>query len=264
MKKAFSVFLAMALLTVLVAGVALGVSAMEPPDTYEFDTWTGSGDASVHVKGHYTKFDKITTDGQEVDPSNYTITGKDSGTIITLKEEYLKTLSNGEYSFEVRFFEEIEWLEYEFNIDMQTGEAIVPREDEKIFRIFCDNEEVDPSNYTITADNKTFVIIFEKEYLQTLTGEEVFCASIGSTGFTDYLNLIVDMQPTTTTTTVVTTTTTGIITTIVTTTTSPILSDETPKTGDSESMITLFVIMSLSAVGCAVALVSRRRENNIA
>jgi len=265
-KKAFSVFLAMALLTVLVAGVALSASAHF---SEEYCTWTGEGDASFGASLEHTRFVKLTYDGKEVDPSNYIVTeGSNDTSVIKLKEEYLKTLNldNGCYYFSAYFTPSVEAV-YEYTIDLnEQNEGIIPTGliEMKFVKLCNGDKEVDPTNYTVTFDEVYTIITLKQEYLDTLDGDYYFIAYLADDieYAMVFLGLTVDVQ---------TTTTTAITTEISTTTTTEIVSsvpfqdtDDNPKTGDSESMASLFVILSLSAVSCAVALMARRTKNDIA
>jgi LPXTG-motif cell wall-anchored protein len=65
------------------------------------DTWTGSGSATVRLDSPVENFVRVTLNGAEVDPANYTVTS--GSTIITFKEDYLKTLPEGTHTFTVIF-----------------------------------------------------------------------------------------------------------------------------------------------------------------
>lgn len=65
-----------------------------------FGTWEGKGGASAKVDGDSVKFVRLVLSGQTVGSANYTVSGN---TTITLKEDYLKTLANGTYTFFVEF-----------------------------------------------------------------------------------------------------------------------------------------------------------------
>jgi len=101
-KRASVVLLLISMLTATISGLALNASAMMPALFY-FDTWTGKGTASVNmeiggvesVNITYIHEDKV----KVIDSSNYILTGTEESTVITLKEEYLKTFTNGEYMF---------------------------------------------------------------------------------------------------------------------------------------------------------------------
>ena len=83
------------MLFAMLAGTAVKVSA-NLPIVYE---WAGRDNLSFKMlDGDFSKFLKLTCDDEEVDPINYTVSAE-NGNILTLKEEYLKTLANGTYSF---------------------------------------------------------------------------------------------------------------------------------------------------------------------
>jgi len=68
----------------------------------DFGTWAGSGTASAKVDADSSKFLELKDkDGKTVDPSNYTV--KSGSTVIEFKEEYLKTLAEGAYTFTAYF-----------------------------------------------------------------------------------------------------------------------------------------------------------------
>lgn len=64
-------------------------------------SWTQNTDGVVVIRGNgeITKFRSVRVDGKTVDAVNYTVT--EGSTIITLKADYLKTLSQGSHSFEI-------------------------------------------------------------------------------------------------------------------------------------------------------------------
>ncbi len=64
-------------------------------------SWTQdtSGSIAIRGNGEFAKFRSVKVDGNLVDPSNYTVT--EGSTIITLKADYLKTLSEGSHTFEL-------------------------------------------------------------------------------------------------------------------------------------------------------------------
>ncbi|MGL6202119.1 MAG: GLUG motif-containing protein [Lachnospiraceae bacterium] len=68
---------------------------------FKFDTFTGASKVSGTVNAPYNKFVRLLIDGEEVDSSNYTIT--EGSTVITLSDEYLKTLKDGSYTIKVEF-----------------------------------------------------------------------------------------------------------------------------------------------------------------
>lgn len=60
-----------------------------------FSVFTGSGTRSATIDAERLKFLRLLFNGNVLDPSNYTV--NEGSTIITLKENFLKTLSNGDY-----------------------------------------------------------------------------------------------------------------------------------------------------------------------
>ena len=64
-------------------------------------SWTENEDGSLAIRGSgaIDKFLRVLVDGNEIASDNYTVT--EGSTIITLKLEYLKTLSEGSHSFEI-------------------------------------------------------------------------------------------------------------------------------------------------------------------
>ncbi len=61
----------------------------------ENQTYSGSGELTVRADGDFSKFTGIKVDGEEVDASNYD--AKEGSTIVTLKEDYLSTLPDGDH-----------------------------------------------------------------------------------------------------------------------------------------------------------------------
>jgi LPXTG-motif cell wall-anchored protein len=96
-----------------------------------FGTWTGSGTASAKVDIDYTlgKFVKLTLNGVDVAPANYTVAN--GSTVITLTESYLKTLANGSYTFRAHFTDGYSDLNLTVNVPSgggipQTGDTGLP------------------------------------------------------------------------------------------------------------------------------------------
>ena len=75
-------------------------------DPYEIidganSSWTQDTDGTIVIRGNgeFAKFQSVKVDGNVIDASNYT--AAEGSTIITLRTEYLKTLSEGSHSFEI-------------------------------------------------------------------------------------------------------------------------------------------------------------------
>ena len=62
-------------------------------------SYYGSGTKAVRSNAALSKFKEVRVDGVTVDGSNYTLT--EGSTIVTFKESYLKTLSEGEHTFKI-------------------------------------------------------------------------------------------------------------------------------------------------------------------
>ena len=62
-------------------------------------SYSGSGTKAVRSNAALSKFKEERVDGVTVDGSNYTLT--EGSTIVTFKESYLKTLSEGEHTFKI-------------------------------------------------------------------------------------------------------------------------------------------------------------------
>ena len=64
-------------------------------------SWTQNTDGSLVIRGNgeFSKFVNVKVDGQILDPANYTV--REGSTIIELKADYLKTLSEGSHTFEL-------------------------------------------------------------------------------------------------------------------------------------------------------------------
>ena len=58
-----------------------------------------NGTLAIRGNGAFAKFQRVKVDGTVIDASNYTVT--EGSTIITLKADYLKTLSEGSHTFEI-------------------------------------------------------------------------------------------------------------------------------------------------------------------
>ena len=63
--------------------------------------WVRNEDGSMAIRGNgeFSKFTGVKVDGVLIDPANYIVT--EGSTIVTLKPEYLNTLSEGSHSFEI-------------------------------------------------------------------------------------------------------------------------------------------------------------------
>jgi hypothetical protein len=66
-----------------------------------FPTWKGTGSATVRIDLDHEDFEGLFLDGNAVDTANYTVTA--GSTVITLNEDYLKSLGNGTHNFTATF-----------------------------------------------------------------------------------------------------------------------------------------------------------------
>ena len=82
--------------------------AVEIPESLSYQIIEGAnssrepnsdGSLSIRGSGEFTKFQNVKVDGNLVDRNNYTVT--EGSTIITLKADYLNTLSAGNHTFEM-------------------------------------------------------------------------------------------------------------------------------------------------------------------
>jgi uncharacterized repeat protein (TIGR02543 family) len=83
--------------------------------TTENPTWTGTGDVSVSIDADHTRFVNLVLDGGIVPDHNYTVTA--GSTIITLKESFLKTLTNNTNKFYATFTDGIAIFELSIDVD---------------------------------------------------------------------------------------------------------------------------------------------------
>ena len=77
-----------------------------PNNTYQIidganSSWTHDSDGNITIRGNgdFSKFTGVKVDGNLIDKSNYT--AKEGSTIITLKTDYLNTISVGTHTFEI-------------------------------------------------------------------------------------------------------------------------------------------------------------------
>ena len=204
----------------LVAGFTCTASAetttTKPAKVYFSDAWltfdiyTGNGDVSVSIGDDYltagrdlVSFDAFETllyQNAAFDQSNYTITENNGNTVITIPDEYLKTLSDGTYQFDAVFLKAVVPLRLyvithktvfddaysAFDTWTGSGDARIflnPNlfsftfETELFDKLTYKGKEVDRSNYSILPSYNGTYIILSEEYVKTLpTGEHDFQA----------------------------------------------------------------------------------------
>lgn len=172
MKKFIGKIMAAAAGAVLMFSLTAGMAVeAKTPALYNFEPWSGSGTTSVRVNNmDSSRFKKIVNRG-EVNKGAYSITGTNGSTIITLSEEYLKTLNAEDYQNFLAYFSgegsvtNEKWIALEKS---RTEITVSKLEDEKVVGVIYDHKEVDPSHYTITDNGNKMTISFEEEYVQTV------------------------------------------------------------------------------------------------
>ena len=260
-KKGCVMILLLSLLAAVMGGSAFTVSARSPA-RYNFGTWTGSGAVSATIKfNNSVSSVELSYSGGEVDRSNYTVTG-DKNIEITLKEEFLKTLANGEYSFFGKFSGE-ELVTFKENFGVGTNmEARLPSMagfNLRLVKVTYGDETVDSSNYTLTEEAGQMVITFKKEYIESLSDNPSFCAYLADDNDYAYLLLTVDVPDTSSKTPKPPSSS------LPSSSSAPHKkTTDIPETGDHGSMAPLLITMSLSVIGCAVSLITRKKKNNFA
>lgn len=144
------------------------------PKMYNFNNYTGNETVSVDLQGDYTKFARLEDKNGEIDSKNYMVSGDEQKTTVTLKEDYLSSLENGEYTFN-GYFENI-LNTYEFTAFENVGVSIPAGEDCEFVNLTAGETEVDNANYEIEKTSGGFVITVNSEYLQTLPENTSFFA----------------------------------------------------------------------------------------
>ena len=85
--------------TITVSEVTATYELTNEDGTSYTPSYSGSGTKVVRSNAPLSKFKEVKVDGVTVDSSNYTLT--EGSTIVTFKESYLKTLSEGEHTFKI-------------------------------------------------------------------------------------------------------------------------------------------------------------------
>lgn len=170
LKKALVTFFAVVLIISL---FSVSASA-KTPLLYDFGCFTGKETVSVNLQGDFTKFVRIEDENGEIDPQNYTVSGDEQNTTVTLKEDYLNNLENGEYNFEV-YFENILNM-YEFSVSEEVGILIPATKSGEFVNLTADETEVEKSNYDVEKTSNGFVITVKDEYMQALPENTKFYA----------------------------------------------------------------------------------------
>lgn len=145
------------------------------PKMYNFTDYTGSETVSVDLNGDYTKFAGLKDKNGEIDSKNYTISGDENKTTVTLKKDYLNGLENGEYTFN-GYFENV-LNTYEFTAFANVGVSIPASENSEFVNLTVGETEADNANYEVEKTSGGFVITVDSEYLQTLPENTSFYAN---------------------------------------------------------------------------------------
>lgn len=250
---------------ILISLITVSASA-NTPLLYDFGCFTGEETVSIDLQGDYTKFVRLEDENGKIDPQNYTVSGDKQHTAITLKEEYLNNLENGEYKYKSYF--ENTLLTYEFDTVVNVGILVPASNSSEFANLVCGETEVEKSNYDVEKTTEGFLITINNEFLQTLPESTKFYAHYYDNNMS-YINLQVDKQeakPTLATEAATETTTTTETTTAKGTTNPTKATDEQqtlvfPKTGDNSSIMPIISVMLLSACVLTLGIISRNRSN---
>lgn len=170
LKKALGILLAV---ITAISLFAVSVNAATPL-IYQFGSYTGNETVSVDLQGDYTKFVRLEDENSEINSQNYTVSGDEQKTTLTLKEEYLNGLKNGEHNFK-GYFENV-LNTYEFSAFEDSAVLIPATQDGEFVNLTANETEVEKSNYDVEKTSDGFVITFKEEFLQTLPENTGFCA----------------------------------------------------------------------------------------
>lgn len=201
--------LALIFLLGVVSLITLNVKAETVPskvtfiDGYlTFEVWQGHGNSSVSIGEDYLtknldivkfdEFEELQYEGKIVDKSHFTVMKSGLNTIITLKEDYLKTLKDGAYSFEAIFTKAIIPLKlhvvthkvnlsdacFTFGVWSGSGTAAVNLTGgmfsyeyypELFEGVWYKGEKLNNSCYIIRKFQNVTTIILKEEYIKTLS-----------------------------------------------------------------------------------------------
>ena len=221
------------------------------PKMYSFNNYTGSETVSVDLQGDYTKFARLEDKNGEIDSKNYTVSGDEQKTTVTLKEDYLSSLENGDYTFN-GYFENI-LNTYEFTAHENVGVSIPAGEDCEFYNLTVGETEVDNANYDIEKTSVGFVITVKSEYLQTLPENTSFFAHYYDNSVCS-INLQVAKQGTNSAT--------GSEVTNNTSTTGKDTSLVSPKTGVNNYVPQIIFVMLLSAGVFTIGVLGGKYKKN--
>ncbi len=210
-KRVFSVIAVIVALSMLPVVFADGTKATVTDAWIPFDVWRGTGEVSATLKMSpdfdpmlkIDEFVSLETAGSELDKSNYSVTSDADGkAVLTLKEDYLKTLQNGKaYYFHAEFekariglrlFVVTERVPCDLVFTTNPDEPwdgksslsvdIAGNEDisfgiEIFEKLLYDGKEVDPSSYTVGSFGPGVSINLKADYAKSFTaGKHEFTA----------------------------------------------------------------------------------------
>ena len=175
-------------------------------NTWEpFKTWTGSGTSSITLGGNYTLGDIIASPKVEdfeelksrhsdvsITPDDYIVSDFDGLPVITLKEEYLKTLKDDAYYYFAEFknmqipvvlyvatekitvntvveFNDWSWADDDYpGVNLSSYDFPVYLVPALLESISCNGEKLAPWAYSVSSTSVGVRIEMNKEYLKTL------------------------------------------------------------------------------------------------
>lgn len=201
-KKTIIIFLALCASVMVSFNIYGDVAKMTFADSYLlFTTWQGSGASSVSIGddfltqgsgvAKYNEFEYLQFEKNKISNDNYSILEKDGNTIITLGENYLKTLKDGTYLFEAVFAraiipiklhvvtQKIDMTDAYFSFATWTGkgnaEVLLDSQtfsytfySELFNQLEYKGKKVEESDYTISNMMNTTKITIKEQYLKTL------------------------------------------------------------------------------------------------
>lgn len=138
------------------------------PLKYQFKPWTGQEDALVVINGQGSNAVlKLVCNGTEIQKADYSVETKENDLLLTIREEYLKTLDDGTYNM-VLYFEPEPTL-YEYGSEVSVGEKdcgiSISGVDMTTFdKLLCGDEEVLADSYLAITTEDSIRIEFKEEY----------------------------------------------------------------------------------------------------
>lgn len=169
---------------------SVSAGAKTPP-IYDLGDFTGEESMSVDLKYDYASFAGLEDNDGEIASENYSVSGDEQKTTVTLNKEYLNNLENGEYRLKA-YFENVE-MKSEFEAAEDVGVFVSADENSEFVKLTAGETEVDKANYDVKKESGGFLITVKNEFLQTLPENTVFCAYYREESMC-YLRLRVEKQ----------------------------------------------------------------------